>query len=147
VSILKKARSCWRTGKWIQAPAQFASLLRFPIPVMFCVPASMDVCASKTNMKNGALLVPQSAFAQSQGKLSGGGCRSDHKVSVRTVKPGETVGTMWVIDEGLKPGEQVAVEGLQQLKEGTTVIPKPAHLSGKETKLCRSSSSTVRSWR
>jgi membrane fusion protein (multidrug efflux system) len=48
---------------------------------------------------------------------------------MRTVKPGATVGTMWVIDEGLKPGEQVVVEGLQKLKEGTVVTPKPVHLS------------------
>ncbi len=54
---------------------------------------------------------------------------SDHKVSMRAVKPGQTVGTMWVIDEGLKPGEQVVVEGLQKVKEGTLVTPKPAHLS------------------
>jgi len=45
-------------------------------------------------------------------------------------KPGETVGTMWVIDSGLKPGEQVVVEGLQKLKEGTAVTPKAASLSG-----------------
>jgi membrane fusion protein (multidrug efflux system) len=36
---------------------------------------------------------------------------------------------MWVIDEGLRPGEQVVVEGLQKLKEGSLVTPKPAHLS------------------
>jgi membrane fusion protein (multidrug efflux system) len=40
-----------------------------------------------------------------------------------------TVGTMWVIDEGLKPGEQVAVEGLQRLRDGTPVTPKLAQLS------------------
>jgi membrane fusion protein (multidrug efflux system) len=45
------------------------------------------------------------------------------------VKPGETVGTMWVIDEGLKPGEQVVVGGLQSLREGTLVTSKPVHLS------------------
>jgi len=55
---------------------------------------------------------------------------SDHKVSMRTVKPGETVKTMWVIEEGLRPGEQVVVGGLQQLKEGTLVTPKLVHLSG-----------------
>ena len=54
---------------------------------------------------------------------------SDHKVSMRTVKPGEKVGTMWVIDEGLKPGEQVVVEGQQKLREGTLVDPKPARVS------------------
>jgi len=46
------------------------------------------------------------------------------------VKPGATVGIMWVIDEGLAPGEQVVVGGLQQLREGTLVSPKPVHLSG-----------------
>jgi multidrug efflux pump subunit AcrA (membrane-fusion protein) len=46
------------------------------------------------------------------------------------VKPGETVKTMWVIEEGLKPGEQVVIGGLQQLKEGTLVTPKLVHLSG-----------------
>jgi multidrug efflux pump subunit AcrA (membrane-fusion protein) len=55
---------------------------------------------------------------------------SDHKVSIRTVKPGETVGTMRVIDEGVKPGDQVVVEGLQKIREGTLVTPKPADLSG-----------------
>jgi membrane fusion protein (multidrug efflux system) len=49
---------------------------------------------------------------------------------MRTVKPGATVGTMWVIDEGLKPGEQVAAEGPQKLREGTLVTPKPVHHSG-----------------
>jgi membrane fusion protein (multidrug efflux system) len=48
---------------------------------------------------------------------------------MRAVKPGETVGTNWVIDSGLQPGEQVVVEGLQKLKEGTLVNPKPANLS------------------
>jgi membrane fusion protein, multidrug efflux system len=55
---------------------------------------------------------------------------SDHRVTMRTVKPGETVGTMWVIDEGLKPGEQVVVEGLQNLKQGTLITLKPVHRSG-----------------
>jgi membrane fusion protein (multidrug efflux system) len=81
-------------------------------------------------MKKDALLLPQSAVAQSQESYQVAVVGNDHKVSVRTVKPGKTVGTMWVIDEGLKPGEQVAVEGLQQLKEGTLVTPKPVHLRG-----------------
>jgi len=80
----------------------------------------------ETNMKKGALLIPQSAVAQSQGSYQVAVVSGDHKVSMRTVKPGETVGTMWVIDEGLKPGEQVVVEGLQRLKEGTLVSSKPA---------------------
>jgi membrane fusion protein (multidrug efflux system) len=32
---------------------------------------------------------------------------------------------LWVIDEGLKPGERVIVEGLQKVKAGMPVTPKP----------------------
>ena len=33
--------------------------------------------------------------------------------------------SLWVIEEGLKPGEQVVVEGLQRVREGAVVTPKP----------------------
>ncbi|MCU1256542.1 MAG: secretion protein HlyD [Candidatus Angelobacter sp.] len=99
----------------------------FPNPGNILRPGQYGRVHVETNIKNGALLVPQSAVAQSQGSYQVAVVGSDHKVSMRTVKPGETVGTMWVIDEGLKPGEQVVVEGLQQLKEGTAVSPKSAH--------------------
>src|SRR5260370_6133151 len=102
----------------------------FPNPGNITRPGQYGRVRVETNMKNGALLVPQSAVAQSQGSYQVAVVGSDHKVSVRTVKPGETVGTIGGIDEGLKPGEQGAVEGLQQLKEGTMVTPKLAHLSG-----------------
>ncbi len=102
----------------------------FPNPGNILRPGQYGRVRVETNMKKGALLLPQTAVAQSQGSYQVAVVGSDHKVSMRTVKPGETVGTMWVIDEGLKPGEQVVVEGLQQLREGTLVTPKPVHLSG-----------------
>jgi RND family efflux transporter MFP subunit len=102
----------------------------FPNPGNILRPGQYGRVRVETNMKKAALLLPQSAVAQSQGSYQVAVVGSDHKISMRTVKPGATVGTMWVIDEGLKPGEQVVVEGLQQLKEGTLVTPKPANLSG-----------------
>ena len=50
---------------------------------------------------------------------------ADNKIEVRPVKVGERVGGQWVIDQGLKPGEQVVVEGFQKVKAGMTVNPKP----------------------
>jgi membrane fusion protein (multidrug efflux system) len=50
---------------------------------------------------------------------------SANKVSVTTVKVGDRVGPKWVIREGLKPGQRVVVEGLQNATAGTTVSPKP----------------------
>jgi membrane fusion protein (multidrug efflux system) len=102
----------------------------FPNPGNILRPGQYGRVHVETNMKRGALLIPQSAVAQSQGSYQVAIIGDDHKVSMRAVKPGETVGTMWVIDSGLKPGEQVVVEGLQRLKEGTLVTSKPARLSG-----------------
>src|SRR5882757_2107949 len=101
----------------------------FPNPGNILRPGQYGRVHVETNMKRGALLVPQSAVAQSQGSYQVAVVGGDHKVSMRTVKPAETVGTMWVIDSGLKPGEQVVAEGMQRLKEGTLVTPTPAHTS------------------
>ena len=101
----------------------------FPNPGNILRPGQYGRVRVETGMKKGALLTPQSAVAQSQGNYQVAVVGSDRKVSMRTVKPGQTVGTMWVIDEGLKLGEQVVVEGMQKLKDGTLVTPKPAQLS------------------
>jgi membrane fusion protein (multidrug efflux system) len=102
----------------------------FPNPGNILRPGQYGRVHVETDMMKGALLIPQSAVAQSQGSYQVAVVASDHKVSMRSVKPGETVGTMWVIDSGLKPGEQVVVEGLQKVKEGTLVAAKPAQLPG-----------------
>jgi RND family efflux transporter MFP subunit len=99
----------------------------FPNPGNILRPGQYGRVRVQTNLKKGALLLPQSAVAQSQGSYQVAIVGSDHKVRMRTVKPGATVETMWVIDEGLKPGEQVSAEGPQKLKEGTLVTPKPVH--------------------
>ena len=102
----------------------------FPNPGNVLRPGQYGRVRVETDMKKGALLLPQSAVAQTQGSYQVAVVGSDHKVSMRTVKPGATFGTMWVIDEGLEGGEQVVVEGVQQLKQGTLVTPKPVDLSG-----------------
>ncbi len=50
---------------------------------------------------------------------------SANKVQIRTVKVGDRVGTMWIITEGLKPGERIVAEGVQKVRPDTQVNPKP----------------------
>jgi membrane fusion protein (multidrug efflux system) len=50
---------------------------------------------------------------------------SDNKVQIRPVKVGERIGTDWIIAEGLKPGERVVAEGVQKVRGGMAVNPKP----------------------
>src|SRR5712671_6700437 len=102
----------------------------FPNPGNILRPGQYGRVRVETTTKKDALLLPQSAVVYLQGSHQVAVVGGDHKVSMRAVKPGATVGTMWVIDEGLKPGEQVVVGGLQQIREGTLVTPKPVHLSG-----------------
>jgi membrane fusion protein (multidrug efflux system) len=59
---------------------------------------------------------------------------SDNKVDLRTVKVGDRVGSIWIIDEGLKPGERVVAEGVQKVRPGMQVNPKPFAAAAAETK-------------
>ncbi len=80
----------------------------------------------RTDVKKGALLVPQRAVRELQGNYSVAVVGADAKVNMRAVTPSERVGSLWVIDQGLKPGEKVVVEGLQRLRDSMTVKIKEA---------------------
>jgi membrane fusion protein (multidrug efflux system) len=75
--------------------------------------------------KAGALLIPQRAVQELQSIYSVAVVGSDNKVAFRTVKVGPRVDSLWVIEDGLKVGEQVVAEGLQSVTDGMTVRTKP----------------------
>ena len=79
-----------------------------------------------TATKNDALLVPQRAVTQLQGGYQVAVVGRDNKIDVRPIKVGEQSGSMWIVEEGLKPGETVVVEGTQRVRSGVIVNPKPA---------------------
>jgi len=68
-----------------------------------------------------ALLVPQKAVTELQGVRQVAVVDSDNKVSIRSVNVGERFGPMWIVEDGVKPGEKVVVEGVQKVREGVTV--------------------------
>ena len=73
----------------------------------------------------GALLVPQRAVTEMQGKFLLAVVGPDNKVDIRPVTVGERIGSEWLIAEGLKPGEKVIAEGTQKVRPGMTVEAKP----------------------
>jgi membrane fusion protein (multidrug efflux system) len=79
-----------------------------------------------TDTTKGALLVPQRAVQELQGSYRVAVVGEDNKVTLRVVKPEARIGNLWVIDEGLNAGERVVIEGLQKIRDGAPVNPKPA---------------------
>lgn len=78
-----------------------------------------------TQILRGALLVPQSAVTQLQGSYQVVVAGADNRAQIRTVQVGPTVGSLWVITSGLKPGERVVVVGAEKVKAGEPVKPAP----------------------
>jgi membrane fusion protein, multidrug efflux system len=70
-----------------------------------------------------ALVVPQAAVQESQGSAAVFVVGADQKAQARPVRMGPRLGTLWVVEEGLRPAEQVVVKGLQQVRAGMQVAP------------------------
>lgn len=86
---------------------------------------------TSTRTQERALLVPQRAVTELQGAFQVAVVGTEDKIDIRTVKPGDRVDNQWIIAEGLKPGERVVAEGVQKVRPGMTVNPKPFKLSAK----------------
>jgi RND family efflux transporter MFP subunit len=97
----------------------------FPNPDAFLRPGLYAKVRAPTETVRGALLVPAQAVQETQGAYQVAVVGPDDKVALRTVKAGEQVDGLWVITDGLKPGERVVTEGLQKVKDGIVVRPKP----------------------
>jgi membrane fusion protein (multidrug efflux system) len=97
----------------------------FPNPGRLVRPGQYGRARLVIETKAGALLVPQRAVQELQNLYSVATVGADGKIAFKSVKVGPRVDSLWVIEEGLKPGETVVVEGLQRVREGMTVTTKP----------------------
>jgi membrane fusion protein (multidrug efflux system) len=99
--------------------------VEFPNPDNFLRPGGFGNIRVVTRVDKGALLVPQRAVSDVQSKFLVAVVGSDNKVAIRPVVVGEKTSTQWIISEGLKPGDRVVAEGIQKVKDGQQVNPKP----------------------
>jgi membrane fusion protein (multidrug efflux system) len=72
-----------------------------------------------------ALVVPQAAVQNFQGTNQVAVVTPENKVEIRNVTTGPRDGIYWAITHGVSTGERVIVEGLQKVRGGMTVAPKP----------------------
>jgi membrane fusion protein (multidrug efflux system) len=97
----------------------------FPNPGNVLRPGQFARIRVTTEIKRGALLVPQRAVTELQGKTMVAIVNQKQTIEIRMVTVGQQMGSLWVIQKGLTPGDLVVVEGVQKVKPGVTVVPKP----------------------
>jgi membrane fusion protein (multidrug efflux system) len=97
----------------------------FPNPGNILRPGQYARIRAVTEVRKGALLVPQQAISELQGIYQVGVVNSDNKVTIKTVKLGPQFGDRWLVESGLQEGDRVVVDGLQRVKDGMIVAPTP----------------------
>jgi membrane fusion protein (multidrug efflux system) len=97
----------------------------FPNPQNLLRPGMFSRIRAEMGIKKAALVIPQQAVTEIQGRYLVAVVSPENKVSIKPVKVGQWFGQLWVIDEGLQVGEKVVAEGTQKVREGMVVSPKP----------------------
>ncbi len=102
----------------------------FPNPNAVIRPGQFGRVRAPIDTVENAILIPKRAVQEVQGMKTVLVVGADDVVALRTIKPGETVGSLVIVAEGVKPGERVIVEGVQKARPGSKVAPKTAPADG-----------------
>ena len=122
-SILFADRSVDTSTGTIRIVAGFAN------PGNILRPGQFGRIRALTSVQHDALLVPQSAVTELQGRYQVAVVSKDNKVNVRTVEVGSRVGSNWIITKGLGASDRVVSEGTSKVREGASVNPTPENTS------------------
>src|SRR5213593_3070799 len=87
----------------------------FPNPNYALRPGEFGRVRVKFDLASGALLVPQRAVTELQGGYQVAVVDADNKIHIQPVRVGERSGALWIIQEGVQPGQRVVVEGVQKV--------------------------------
>jgi membrane fusion protein (multidrug efflux system) len=88
-------------------------------------PGQFGRIRATTAVHKSALLVPQRAVTELQGRYQVAVVGAGNRVSIRNVQVGDRVGGLWVVSNGVQPGERVISEGTSKVADGLVVNPKP----------------------
>jgi membrane fusion protein (multidrug efflux system) len=102
---------------------------QFPNPGNVLRPGQYAKVRTVVGVEANALLVPQRAVMELQGNYQVALVNDENKVVIQNVKVGDRVGPLWMISDGLKPGQRVITEGIMKVRGGVQVEPKEQALS------------------
>lgn len=99
----------------------------FPNPKAELLPGMFVRARLEQGVSPQALLVPQVAVTRDQkGMPVALVVTAERKVERRQLVTDRAIGDAWLVTGGVKPGDQVIVEGLQKVRPGAQVVPVPA---------------------
>lgn len=98
----------------------------FPNPEDLLRPGMSSRVRVVSDVAENAILVPQKAITEMLGKQFATVVDSEGKAQQRPIKTGARLGDMWLIEDGLKPGDVIVVDGLQKARPGVIVKPVAA---------------------
>ncbi len=96
----------------------------FPNPAKKLRPGMFARIRVEAGSRADSILVPERAVLELQGKNFVWVVDNENKATQQPVKAGMRIGSCWLIEEGLKPGQRIIVEGLQKAREGGLVQPE-----------------------
>lgn len=77
-----------------------------------------------TDVRPGALVIPQRAVIEMQGIYQVYVLGDSSKVQLQIIQPGPSFEDAYVVEDGLKPGDKIAFGGTSLLRNGTVITPK-----------------------
>ena len=83
-------------------------------------PGQFGRVRAETGVLHNALLIPQRAVSELQGKYQVAVVSGDNKIQIRAVDVGAREGESWIVKSGLQAGEHVVSEGVAKVRDGMT---------------------------
>jgi len=116
----------------------------FPNPDAILRPGQYAQVRTMTRLQTNVFLLPQRAVQEVQGAyevavVTAEGNGATNVAHLRHVKVGRQIGPNWIVEEGLKPGDLVVVEGTLKAREGAVVAPEPMEITGTNSSATNSS--------
>jgi membrane fusion protein (multidrug efflux system) len=99
---------------------------RFSNPRHTVLPGQFGRIRVQVAERKSAILIPQKAVQQLQSVQTVYTVNAENKVELKPVVPGDRVGSNWIVEKGLQPGDRVIVEGQQKVRPGSLVQPQKA---------------------
>lgn len=97
----------------------------FPNPRHALLPGQFGRVRVRIEERANAILVPQKAVQQMQSMQTVYTVGPNDEAQMRAVTTGSRIGTSWLIEQGLQPGDRVIVEGQLKARPGTRVQSRP----------------------